>query len=250
MNQSVWNWNAGKRALYNDNKVVDPEEIGYCSCNRTTLRNIQNVTDDSNLTIGVPDEFVKDGMATFYVQLVIGGRKTSDPEEGCACKGPDDTSDACMCMLGTKKIPYIYNNSFIPYFTALVAIKNGGLIYTNTYIKYNFDANGMGERASIPVCVCVSCLCLCVSYVYVCLYISIISMLMEWVSMHASLPVPTYFRAAFFNLKRDKFKNNFIFNMKRDKFKNNFIFNMKRDKFKNNFIFNMKRDKFKNNFTW
>jgi hypothetical protein len=157
-NQTVWNWNAGKRAVTNDNKVV--EEVGYCTCNRTTLRTIQNVTAESgNLTLGVPDGFVKDGMATFYVQLVIGGRKTSDPEEGCACKGPDDTSDACMCMLGTKKIPYIYNNSFIPYYTALVAIKNGGLIYTNTYIKYNFDANGMGEHVCIRVTVCV-CVCM------------------------------------------------------------------------------------------
>jgi hypothetical protein len=155
-NQTLWNWVPGEdKVELNQNSGELVEEVGYCTCNRTDVRARLNLTADRNLTMTVPDGFVKVGMATYYVQLVIGGRKTSDPEPGCRCEGPDDTSEACMCMLGTKKIPYIYNNSFIPYFTALVSIRNGGLLFTNTYIKYNFDSNGMGEF--VPVFAC--CLC-------------------------------------------------------------------------------------------
>ena len=56
-----------------------------------------------------------------------------------------------MCMLGTMKVPYIYNNSIIPYSTALINVNNGLLIYKNTYIQFNFESNGMGMR-SVQLC--------------------------------------------------------------------------------------------------
>mmetsp|Transcript_13481 Transcript_13481/g.32985 ORF Transcript_13481/g.32985 Transcript_13481/m.32985 type:complete len:459 (+) Transcript_13481:36-1412(+) len=121
-----------------------PEQGGFCRCNRTTLAAKQGVTNGATNLTGVPDGFIKAGMSTFYTQVVIGARKTSDPENTCQCSGIDDTSPECMCMLGTKKVPYVYNNSYVPYFTALISIRNGGLLYQNTWIKWNFDSNGIG----------------------------------------------------------------------------------------------------------
>ena len=46
-------------------------------------------------------------------------------------------------------MPYIYNNSFIPHLTALISVKSGQLIYQNTYIKYNFEDNGIGLSPSL-----------------------------------------------------------------------------------------------------
>ena len=51
--------------------------------------------------------------------------------------GPGDISDACLCELGSKKIPYVYNNSFVPQLTALVSMRKGQLFYTNTYVQVN-----------------------------------------------------------------------------------------------------------------
>eukprot|EP00286_Rhodomonas_abbreviata_P019914 CAMPEP_0181314494 /NCGR_PEP_ID=MMETSP1101-20121128/14850_1 /TAXON_ID=46948 /ORGANISM="Rhodomonas abbreviata, Strain Caron Lab Isolate" /LENGTH=434 /DNA_ID=CAMNT_0023421595 /DNA_START=220 /DNA_END=1524 /DNA_ORIENTATION=- len=119
-----------------------PPSQAKCNCNWDLMK---NKTGQDTITTGVPDGFIKEGMSTFYVQVVIGGRSTSandDPE--CQCSGPTDLSPACMCALGTRKVPYVYNNSVIPYLTALVSMKNGQLIYKKTYIKYNFEANGIG----------------------------------------------------------------------------------------------------------
>lgn len=125
--------------------VLQDPTNGYCTCNMTTLAAYNNRTNRT--AVGPPVTFIKDGMSTFYVEVVIGGRKTSDPYAGCQCNaslGNRDTSDACMCHLATAKIPYIYNNSFIPYYTALVSMKKGGIIYDGTFIRYNFDGNGIG----------------------------------------------------------------------------------------------------------
>lgn len=80
---------------------IMPATTGSCRCNRTTAA--ARTAAGQNIT-GVPDDFIKDGMSTFYTQLVIGGRKTSDPEPSCQCTSMDDTSAPCMCMLGTKKV--------------------------------------------------------------------------------------------------------------------------------------------------
>lgn len=118
---------------------------GYCTCNMTTVNNRNNQTGSS--FIGPPTKFIKDGMSTFYVEVMIGGRKTSDPSPDCFCNetlGNLDTSEECMCYLGTRKVPYIYNNSFIPYYTALISMQQGKLIFENTFVRYNFDGNGIG----------------------------------------------------------------------------------------------------------
>jgi len=83
-------------------------------------------------------------MSTFYVEVVVGGRSTAErgSDKDCMCTGPADTSAACMCELGTRKVPYVYNNSFVPTLTALVSMRKGQLFYTNTFVKFNFESSG------------------------------------------------------------------------------------------------------------
>ena len=156
--------------------------VGGCNCDYS----VQTRNGTVAATKGVPDNFIKEGMSTFYVQVlprwplrgssaapsprvqrigttrgsgssaeasvvvrgaqvVVGGRKTyAEDDAECQCTGPQDTSAACMCALGTRKVPYVYNNAFVPYLTALVSVKSGRLVYTNTYVRYNFEENGIG----------------------------------------------------------------------------------------------------------
>ncbi|KAJ1493486.1 hypothetical protein T484DRAFT_1768628 [Baffinella frigidus] len=143
-----------------------PATVGGCDCDYSIATNGSSL---ANLTAGVPASFIKVGMSIFYVQMVVGGRKTyarDDPDcqkslcfpvhwspfaaetirddPDCPCDGPLDTSVSCVCALGSRKVPYIYNNSFMPHLTALISVKSGQLIYKNTYIKYNFEDNGIG----------------------------------------------------------------------------------------------------------
>jgi len=120
--------------------------VGYCNCNWKKMRANNNGT---NVTTGVMDGFIKDGMSTFYVQVMIGGRKTSDDsrDSSCACTGPTDRSAACLCFLTSNKVPYFYNYSAIPYLTALISVSNGQLIYTNNWIRYDFETGGQGCAA-------------------------------------------------------------------------------------------------------
>jgi hypothetical protein len=40
-----------------------------------------------------------------------------------------------MCELGSKKIPYVYNNSFVPQLTTLISMQKGQMFYTNTFVQ-------------------------------------------------------------------------------------------------------------------
>ena len=132
----------------------NPAEVGVCNCNfsaaiqrasgKVVLSKTFMSKDIENLTVGVPDGFIKEGMSTFYVEVVVGGRSTAErgSDKDCMCTGPADTSAACMCELGTRKVPYVYNNSFVPTLTALVSMRKGQLFYTNTFVKFNFESSG------------------------------------------------------------------------------------------------------------
>ena len=63
----------GKRTdlLWYDPPVLDvgspyQPSVGYCGCN---WKQLQSQLNGSNVTTGVPDGFIKDGMSTFYVQV-------------------------------------------------------------------------------------------------------------------------------------------------------------------------------------
>ena len=130
-----------------------PAEVGACNCNfsaaiqRASGKVVKGKTflanDIMNITTGVPDGFVKEGMSTFYVEVVVGGRSTAErgSDKECVCQGPGDLSAACMCELGTKKVPYVYNNSFVPTLTALISMRKGQLFYTNTFVRFNFESS-------------------------------------------------------------------------------------------------------------
>ena len=131
-----------------------PAIVGACNCNyssaikantgKTVKGTLYSDAELANLTVGVPNGFIKEGMSSFYVEVVIGGRSTAErgADTECMCKGPADTSSACMCELGSKKVPYVYNNSYVPSLTALVSMRKGQLFYTNTFIKWNFEMSG------------------------------------------------------------------------------------------------------------
>mmetsp|Transcript_47686 Transcript_47686/g.112538 ORF Transcript_47686/g.112538 Transcript_47686/m.112538 type:complete len:430 (-) Transcript_47686:73-1362(-) len=133
---------------YAEGDSVIPPSKGGCNCDWDLMKAqaVNRTGDNSSMyTTGVPDNFIRRGMSTFYVQVVIGGRTTSaNDDPTCQCSSPRDTSKACMCALGTRKVPYIYNNSALPYLTALVSMKNGQLIYKKTYVNFNWEANGIG----------------------------------------------------------------------------------------------------------
>ena len=150
----------------------NPAEVGICNCNfsaaiqrasgKVVLSKIFAKKDIQNLTVGVPDGFIKEGMSTFYVEVVVGGRSTAErgSDTECMCTGPADISAACMCELGTKKIPYVYNNSFVPTLTALVSMRKGQLFYTNTFVKFNFESTGRrGCADCAPGVLCCAVLC-------------------------------------------------------------------------------------------
>jgi len=127
--------------------IDTPPSKGGCNCNWEMMRQkAVNRTGSSTATYttGVPDGFIREGMGTFYVEVVVGGRKTSENIENCRCEGPHDVSKECMCLLGTRKVPYVYNNSVLPYLTALVSIKDGRLIFKRTFVSFNFESNGIG----------------------------------------------------------------------------------------------------------
>jgi len=151
-----WFWDPGHEALGSSSIGGGglPATVGSCFCNYTeaiqkkmgkkVYGKIYSETDINNLTVGVPNGFIKDGMSTFYVEVVVGGRSTVErgADKDCMCQGPGDKSDACLCELGSKKIPYVYNNSFVPALTALVSMRKGQLFYTNTFVNFNFDQGG------------------------------------------------------------------------------------------------------------
>ncbi|EKX40401.1 hypothetical protein GUITHDRAFT_164658 [Guillardia theta CCMP2712] len=125
-------------------RVILPT-VGYCNCNWKKRFSELNGTGLTNVTKGVPNGYIKEGMSTFYVQVMIGGRSTSaNDDPTCQCASPWDVSPECMCALGTRKVPYIYNYSYLPSLTALISIQNGQLIYQNTYVRYNFEERGIG----------------------------------------------------------------------------------------------------------
>lgn len=76
-----------------------PATVGACNCNftaaikksigKTVKGKIYTDNDLRNVTIGVPNGFIKDGMSTFYIEVVIGGRSTAErgSDKECMCKG-------------------------------------------------------------------------------------------------------------------------------------------------------------------
>ena len=153
-----------------------PATVGVCNCNftaaikrsigKTVKGKVYTDNDLRNVTVGVPNGFIKDGMSTFYIEVVIGGRSTAErgSDKECMCKGAcviararslectpprappphlracthtgvTDDSDACMCELGSKKVPYVYNNSFVPQLTTLISMQKGQMFYTNTFVQ-------------------------------------------------------------------------------------------------------------------
>ena len=127
---------ASKAKLAKDRKI-------YTLPRQLLLAKEYDIRDLQNLSVGVPDGFMKEGMSTFYIEVVFGGRSTAErgSDTECQCKGPTDQSAACLCELGTKKIPYMLNNSYIPQLTALITVKKGQLFFINTGIKWNFDSS-------------------------------------------------------------------------------------------------------------
>mmetsp|Transcript_10462 Transcript_10462/g.16366 ORF Transcript_10462/g.16366 Transcript_10462/m.16366 type:complete len:351 (-) Transcript_10462:84-1136(-) len=127
-----------------DGSVVH-DKVGGCNCDFEKQKNSANFT---GAYTGVPDYYIKDGMSTFYIRVVIGGRTTSARDDAsCQCTGDDprtDLSEACMCSLGKRKVPFVYNNGMIPYLTALISMTGGGLLYTSSFIKYDFEKNDIG----------------------------------------------------------------------------------------------------------
>jgi len=92
-------------------------------------------------------------MSTFYVEVMIAGRSTAErgSDTECQCSSPADVSEKCMCELGTKKVPYVYNNSYVPQLTALVSMREGQLYFTNTtFVKFNFDQSGKACIGCMP----------------------------------------------------------------------------------------------------
>ena len=140
-----------------------PETVGACRCNFTEpIRKKFNHESYGQafyqkkhvekLTEGVPDYFIKEGMSTFYVEVMIAGRSTAErgSDTECQCSSPADVSEKCMCELGTKKVPYVYNNSYVPQLTALVSMREGQLYFTNTFVKFNFDQSGKACIGCMP----------------------------------------------------------------------------------------------------
>ena len=76
-----------------------PATIGACNCNytaaiRATTGKVirgKSYTDKDlqTLSVGVPNGFIKEGMSTFYVEIVIGGRSTAErgSDKECICSG-------------------------------------------------------------------------------------------------------------------------------------------------------------------
>jgi hypothetical protein len=42
----------------------------------------------------------------------------------------------------------MYNYSIIPYYTVLISVSDGLLLYRSTFIKYNFESDGLGPVAA------------------------------------------------------------------------------------------------------
>lgn len=76
-------------------RVILPT-VGYCNCNWKKRFSELNGTGLTNVTKGVPNGYIKEGMSTFYVQVMIGGRSTSaNDDPTCQCASPWDVSPEC-----------------------------------------------------------------------------------------------------------------------------------------------------------
>ena len=106
-----WFYNEGHDAY----GVDVPATIGACNCNFSSaimqatgkmVKGTRFAEDDvKKLTTGVPDGFIKDGMSTFYIELVLGGRSTAERGADKVCLGYTcmnclwrERRRSCLCL--------------------------------------------------------------------------------------------------------------------------------------------------------
>ena len=92
-------WDPGHEAFGKSMGAGEPREVGACFCNYTAAilektgklvkGKVYSQTDLAGLTVGVPNGFIKEGMSTFYIEVVVGGRSTAErgADKECMCSG-------------------------------------------------------------------------------------------------------------------------------------------------------------------